>query len=84
MIPISKKNKIIAGVAAAALLIVVFIVLVSRKGTDPGELLNRCAGRSDSIEGIKISSCPNISDVGYCEIEVDSDTQLEVHFTPCK
>lgn len=82
---LSKKTVIIASVAAVAVLITVTVavVLVSRKGSEPVRpgIFKRCHGRSDPVEGIRISSCPSSTEVGYCEIDVDLVTKLELDFT---
>lgn len=88
---ISKRNTIIAGAAAAAvfilvvvLVVVVVAILPSKKQPDPQPILKRCAEPSNPIADIRISSCPNSAEVGYCEIINNHNTKINVTFMPGK
>lgn len=83
---IPKRNIIIAGLAAAAVLsVVVAVVVIALTGSGSGQaIFKRCDGRIDPIQETKISSCPDSAKAGYCEIKRSSDTNITLVFTASK
>lgn len=75
------RNIIIVGVAVVIFLAVVVIIEI--RPTGPA-IFKRCDGRSDPVEDIWISSCPDANKLGYCEIERNHTTHLKMTFTPRK
>lgn len=81
--PISRRNLIIAGFAAAAVLvvgiIVVEVVVAIRKQPDTSTIFKGCDGRAEPIQGVWLSACPDSAKAGYCAI--DDSQYLDVNLT---
>ena len=89
---ISRRNILIASAVALTVLIgivvVVVVLVVNRtpsKSEEPEKpaIFTRCDGLSDPVE-IKISSCPNSAQDGYCRLDNLEKTKIELSFIPSK
>lgn len=84
--PISKRNMIIVGAVAltvAVVIVVVSVVIFVVTGSKTA-IFKGCDGRTEHIEEITISSCPDSAKVGYCEIHRDCSMRVNMTFTPSK
>lgn len=80
---ISKRNIIIAGIAAVPIFsIVVAVVVISESSTGP--VFRQCQGPSYPFHEITISSCTHSAKAGYCQINGEHPTFINSTFTPGK
>lgn len=80
----SKRNIVISGAAALAVVIVLVVAVasVTSENSTHEVIFKRCDGLTDPLKGVWISSCPNSAKVGYCEIDSNHRTRVDLTFTP--